>query len=738
MKIRECVHLQYVSTSTSMKIELTSSQIHTTGGKFASTTMSCTSISVFFVAALLLLPARCASDDRLLPGKPLSPGAAIISGGGVFAMGFFSPSNSAPEKLYLGIWYNNIPSLTVVWVANRATPATAASAPSLAVTNTSNLVLSDGNGRVLWTSGGAATAVASSPPPPPMSSSSGPPVAVLMDTGNLVLRSWDGTTAWQSFDHPADTLLPGMKMRRSQRAGDGGGGGGRLVSWNGPDDPSPGAFSFGVDAGDFAQGFILNGSDPVWRSTVWTGNAVSSHLFQGANASFAVYLAYVDAADEMSMVFTVPAGAPALRFVMSYSGKLEISSWSSTAASPSPAGWTTVTAWPEDGGCSRYGHCGPAGYCDHADAPPSCKCLDGFEPADKAEWRSGRFARGCRRRRAAPPRCGDGGGFVALPGMQVPDGFVRVRGKASLRECAAACGGNCSCVAYAYASFNGGSASSRDGMSAAATCLVWIGDQQLVDAQKIGGTAGADDIQETLYLRAAGMAAERTKASAVKTILPILGGATLEGGQEVAIKRLSRDSNQGIEEFRNEVILIAKLQHRNLVRLLGCCVERDEKLLIYEYLPNKSLDAVIFQCAENAAIDWPTRLQIIKGVAKGLLYLHHDSRLTIIHRDLKASNVLLDVEMRPKIADFGMARTFGDKQQDANTKRVVGTYGYMAPEYAMEGIFSVKSDVYSFGVLLLEVVSGIKISSVDRIMGYPNLIVCMEPLEGREGKGFDR
>ncbi|KAE8699010.1 Cysteine-rich receptor-like protein kinase 10 [Hibiscus syriacus] len=184
----------------------------------------------------------------------------------------------------------------------------------------------------------------------------------------------------------------------------------------------------------------------------------------------------------------------------------------------------------------------------------------------------------------------------------------------------------------------------------------------------------------------------------------------LDDGREIAVKKLSHSSNQGKKEFENEARLLAQVQHRNVVNLLGYCVHGQEKLLVYEYITNESPDKILFKSNRKWELDWMRRYEIISGVARGLLYLHEDSHNRIIHRDIKAGNILLDDKWIPKIADFGMARLFPEDQTHVNT-RVAGTNGYMAPEYVMNGHLSAKADVFSFGVVVLELISGQRNSS---------------------------
>ncbi|KAI6703892.1 hypothetical protein NL676_013028 [Syzygium grande] len=352
-------------------------------------------------------------------------------------------------------------------------------------------------------------------------------------------------------------------------------------------------------------------------------------------------------------------------------------------------------------------------------------------------------------------------GFVKLENVKVPN--YAIRSSPLEEKCREQCLSNCSCAAYAYDkgvgcmywrrdlidvrkfSYGGttfyvrlahteveGKRDLRAIIAAAvvvATVIFSIGSffawkkskkqqggkdgEQFPEASSenvLGENFNKVNLQELVLYKLEELAAATSNFSDANKLGEGGFGAVYRGrflnGKEIAVKRLSRASGQGLQEFINEMVVISKVQHRNLVRLLGCCAEQDEKLLVYEFMPNKGLDAFLFDPLKREQLDWRRRFNIIDGICRGLLYLHRDSRLRIIHRDLKTSNILLDEELNPRISDFGTARIFGGKEDQADTLRVVGTYGYMAPEYAMEGRFSEKSDVFSFGILLLEIVSG--------------------------------
>ncbi|KAL8467889.1 hypothetical protein ACS0TY_031219 [Phlomoides rotata] len=420
--------------------------------------------------------------------------------------------------------------------------------------------------------------------------------------------------------------------------------------------------------------------------------------------------------------------------------------------------------WAPENECDIYGKCGPFGSCN-IQGTPICSCMRGFEPVDEDEWGRGNWSGGCRRKNQL--QCNTDG-FLRMPSMKLPD-FAEQFPSRHGDACRSRCSTDCSCVAYAYESyigcmfwrdslidvqdFNGVgydlyirlSASDLDkakdrklyivipvvGFVSVFIFIAWClivkrkGGKNIVNPRQIFSSDPADAIQlqdeserfkiEQLPSFTFEALANATDQFHENNLLgrggfgPVYKGI-LTNGKEIAVKRLSEASGQGVGEFMNEVIVISKLQHRNLVRLMGCCVEKDEKMLIYEYMPNKSVDICLFdtRLPSQNVLNWTKRISIIEGIGRGIIYLHEDSRLTIIHRDLKPSNVLLDEDWNPKISDFGMARIFGGNEDHGNTARVVGTYGYMAPEYATEGRFSEKSDVYSFGVLMLEIVKGKK------------------------------
>ncbi|KAJ9554420.1 hypothetical protein OSB04_018465 [Centaurea solstitialis] len=642
---------------------------------------------VLFSSTIFCILLRCAAVDTISTNHAIKDGDTIVSDGQMFELGFFSPGKS--KNRYVGIWYKKISKRTVVWVANREKPIDDTTGV-FEVSKEGALQILGGGNALIWSSNTT------------VSVSSRNLAAQLLDDGNLVL--WDEHSTienpiWQSFDYPTDTLLRGMKLgmdlvTEKER---------HLTSWKSLDDPSIRIHKSLVDIHGYPQVFQMQGGALHSRLGQWNGVG-----FRG----FPV---------EARIQFTLQSLS-----------------------------------------CGRYGICGPYGTCS-IDMYPPCICMEGFEPRLPKEWDAADWSGGCQRKQ--PLRCGSGDGFRKLSGLNFPDSrnsWYNV--SMTLDECEMACRKNCSCTAYAQLDIrNGGSgcllwfhelmdmreyderqdlyvrmatselaenpsfnekkvlsmvlAISSAALLLLAVACVWKktkkGREYLKSTfDKKNTIVPIDDVDSLPYFSLHEIVKATDNFSIYNKIGeggfgPVYKGV-LEDGREVAVKRLSETSQQGLDEFKNEVICIAKLQHRNLVKLLGYCIHGNEMILIYEYMANKSLDSFLFDETRSSILDWPRRFHIINGMARGILYLHQDSCLRIIHRDLKAGNILLDADMNPKISDFGLARKFVGQDAMAKTKKVVGTYGYIFPEYAVHGHFSVKSDVFSFGVLVLEIVSGKK------------------------------
>ncbi|CAN1747829.1 G-type lectin S-receptor-like serine/threonine-protein kinase RKS1 [Linum perenne] len=658
---------------------------------------------------LILKSLICTSvaKDTLEATQFIEDGSILISQGGMFALGFFSPGSSSSNR-YLGIWYHKVTVQTVVWVANRNTP----------INGTSGVLSLDEHGSlVLYSSHDLRAPVwfanASSLSPDAY-------VAQLLDSGNLVLLQ--GTRrriVWQSFDYPTDVALPGMKIGLNLKTGLDR----SLTCWKSPNDPGIGDYSFKLDPRGSPQFFLQTRADHYWRSGPWPWGKFPD-----------IYnYTFVNNEDEIYFSFSVNDKSLLLRTVIDDSGTMKRLSWHGIDGQ-----WKEYWSAPKYR-CDSYGRCGVYSICDPNNVNMfECTCLPNYEPRNPSMWHLRDGSGGCVRN--AP-----GEGFLRVVDIKIPDtsSAVWISRSTSQVACEEACRRNCSCSAYSMKYIQG----KQSG------CLAWYGELQdtvvfkdsgddlfvRVDARELAGSPdssndslaakvlGGSTIYPELPFYDLGSILIATNSFSLANKIGEGGFGTvykgqLSNGQEVAVKRLSRSSDQGIQELKNELLLIARLQHRNLVKLLGCCIEDDEQILVYEYVPNKSLDSFIFDETKRPLLNWRTRFNILVGIARGILYLHQDSRFRIIHRDLKSSNILLDEEMNPKISDFGLAKMFDSDQTQNKTTRVVGTYGYMSPEYAVFGKFSVKSDVFSFGIILLEVFSGMKINSFSQELPPRTLI----------------
>ncbi|XBI29467.1 hypothetical protein VPH35_053449 [Triticum aestivum] len=612
------------------------------------------SVALLLLVAATYLPVSIATDTIDLTAS-IAGNQTLLSARGAFRLGFFSPPGSPAGRTYIGIWYARIPVQTVVWVANRQNPVVQ-SPGVLKLSPDGRLVIVDGQNTTVWSSSAPTGDVTTKA------------TAQLLDSGNLVVSS-DGSgssqsVAWQSFDYPTDTQLPGMKVGVDHRSGFAW----NMTSWSSPADPSPGQYTVKLITGGLPEFFLFRGPAKIFTTGPWNG-VVLTGVPELKTEAYTFVL--VSNPNETYSTYYISSPSLLTRLVVEGStGLLQRYVWADGA-------WNNFWYHPTDP-CDSYARCGPFGfaYCDTAHSP-ECSCLPGFQPRSR-KWSFRDGSGGCIRKTKLS--CGDGDGFWPVNNMKLPEATnATVHADMTLDECRQLCLANCSCRAYSAANISGGvnrgcviwatdllnmrqypavvqdlyirlAQSDVDALNvsaagkrrrtlviavaaaisgalllAAAGCLCFwrckarrkrqlqapgSGDNVLPfrtrkhpdlsparedDENKM--SCGEDDLDLPLFDLAVILAATDNFAAESKLgeggFGPVYLGR-LEDGQEVAVKRLSKKSSQGVEEFKNEVRLIAKLQHRNLVRLLGCCIDDDERLLVYEFMHNNSLDTFIF------------------------------------------------------------------------------------------------------------------------------------------------
>ncbi|KAG2595567.1 hypothetical protein PVAP13_5KG084387 [Panicum virgatum] len=638
----------------------------------------------------------------------------------------------------------------MVWVDNGANPVIDADAASPELTVSG----SGGGDLVVVNQAGAVKSVTwsarSAHDDDPAKNATNTTVVVLLNSWNLVLLDTSNSSAprtlWQSFDHPTDTLLPGAKLGREAT-----GVTRRLVSRKSAATPSPGPYCFEVDP-DAPQLVVKLCGSPVayWATGAWNGRYFGNIPELAGNVP-SFHLAFVDDAREEYLQFNVTAEATVTRNIVDVDGQNKHQVWIDASQA-----WLTLYAGPK-APCDVYAACGPFAVCSYATGLQPCGCMKGFSVRSPVEWEQGDRTGGCVRDAALDCTSGNStasstDGFHSMPGIGLPDRGRGMQNVRSSAECSTACLKNCSCTAYSYGSqgclvwhdglinakqpqSNGTNAVSNGGilhLRLAAREFQKSGNNKrgVIIGVVTGACTGALNLLALFVI----LVARRKKAkdnniqagdgrlvafsyrelrSATNNFSEKLGqggfGSVFKGqlrdSTAIAAKRLD-SSFQGEKQFRAEVSSLGIVQHMNLVKLVGFCCQGENRFLVYEHMPNRSLDVHLFQSTGGGVfLDWASRYQIAARVARGLAYLHDGCRDRIIHCDVKPENILLDESLRPKLADFGMAKLVGRGFSRALTT-MRGTMGYLAPEWIGGAAVTPKVDVYSYGMVLLELVSG--------------------------------
>ncbi|CAM0884022.1 unnamed protein product [Alopecurus aequalis] len=683
-------------------------------------------VPVLFVMGLVALQGavlRAGAADTFTIDRPLVGNQrALVSKSGKFALGFFEPDNSG--RWYIGIWYNEIPGQVPVWVANRDSPVSIPKSSRLTISSDGNMVLLDDSRSVVWSTN--MTAITSST------------VGVILDTGNLVLADASNTSIilWQSFDYFGNTWLPGGKVGRDKLTGVST----RLIAWKTSSDPTPGLFSLVLDPNGTSQYLLLwNNTHQYWTSGNWTGQSFSGLPEMGRSNGYpnSMYqYDYIDNTNESYFTYNIKGDTLITRFVVDATGHIQILTWIESSNK-----WILIMSIPKVQ-CDVYSLCGSFSVCTE-NALASCSCIHGFSEQYKGQWSQGDHTQGCKRNVALQGRSNGSRSdkFYTMVNVKLPSNAQTNVTAGSSQNCELGCLSSHDCTAY---SFNG-------------SCLLWYGDLlNLQDLSSVVGSRGgsiqirlaASEFSDRKYIKKlaiiitiATMSVALIIATLVcvmrkrfKDVMPVegslmafryrdvqaltknfsnkLGGGafgsvfkgSLSEGTLVAVKKLE-GFRQGEKQFRAEVSTLGTVRHVNLIRLLGFCSDRTRKLLLYEYMPNASLDRYLFGSSHQPVLSWSTRYQIALGVARGLHYLHERCRDCIIHCDIKPENILLSDTFVPKVADFGLAKLVGhDFSRVLTTVR--GTVGYLAPEWIAGTAITTKADVYSYGMMLFEIVSG--------------------------------